>query len=184
MCEPSPRFCTIFPGHQKKIMLAIERLKRIQSTSRRLSAMDHKPSAGSHSPALEPPSAYPTPQWLIGASCRPATHFTVRSEAAQINIEYNCVQISFPTKQTFKVVKHRHGLSLLCFFQTSRAADRSTSIIRSWAPPPPRHDRPRALQTAVAVPCAALRPARPARTARRRRSPSTRGRSAARRERT
>lgn len=51
------------------MMLAIERLKRIQTNSRRLSSMDHhhKSSAsGSDSPALEPPSSYPTPQWLIG----------------------------------------------------------------------------------------------------------------------
>ena len=44
-------------------MLAIERLKRIQNTSRRLSSLD-KSTSGSET-ALEPPSSYPTPQWLL-----------------------------------------------------------------------------------------------------------------------
>ena len=45
------------------MMLAIERLKRIQSGSRRLSTLE-KSRSGSES-MLEPASTYPTPQWLM-----------------------------------------------------------------------------------------------------------------------
>ena len=55
------------------MMLAIERLKRIQSTSRRLSSLD-KSTSGSET-ALEPPSSYPTPQWLIDQQGTGPQHF-------------------------------------------------------------------------------------------------------------
>ena len=47
-------------GHQKKIMLAIDRLTRINANVKRLSSVDHKGSTE----VLEPASSYPTPQWL------------------------------------------------------------------------------------------------------------------------
>ena len=55
------------------MMLAIERLKRIQSGSRRLSTLD-KSTSGSET-ALEPPSSYPTPQWLIEQQGSGPQHF-------------------------------------------------------------------------------------------------------------
>ena len=61
-------------GHQKKIMLAIDRLKRIQNVTRRLSSMDRRGSQE----MLEPPSSYPTPKWLSQGESRgpqsPAQH--------------------------------------------------------------------------------------------------------------
>ena len=48
-------------GHQKKIMLAIDRLKRLHGSGRRLSGME---PAKPPSEALEPASSYPTPHWL------------------------------------------------------------------------------------------------------------------------
>lgn len=50
----------VLPGHQKKIVLAVERLKRIENASKRLSTLERKSSVE----MLEPPSSYPTPQWL------------------------------------------------------------------------------------------------------------------------
>ncbi len=56
----TPKIFLVFVGHQKKVMLAIERLLRIQSGSRRISTLERRGSTE----MLEPASNYPTPKWL------------------------------------------------------------------------------------------------------------------------
>ena len=49
------------PGHQKKIMLAIDRLKRLHDSGHRLSGLEPPKNL---TEGLEPASSYPTPHWL------------------------------------------------------------------------------------------------------------------------
>ncbi len=76
--EAYTAFAFIIPGHQKKMMLAIERLKRIQSGSRRLSTLE-KSRSGNES-MLEPASTYPTPQWLMNEHSSGPQHYHHHSQ--------------------------------------------------------------------------------------------------------